>query len=285
MLRVPARAVRVFRSFSSASPPFSATAPRGFDPQDPTTKPPADYSAFLDFDDKLKKAQGKRNAAEKKKKPRIATDGPPSIGRLGPLKRENRPTLTNSMLKGVVFDLSALLNFFPDGDGDATLKPEIVSDEKWNVGNGARETMLWAESRGLKTAVLPRLALSADVANDLVDFTVNSFQDKLGHTFERVMGNVHEKDSGVLTEALIRECARMELEPKEVMVVTLSPMVVAAAKAKEMHTTALKNGSKNGKAQRQAHFKIEELLHLKDVVEGLNGISYRRDAVVAGSPR
>ena len=90
------------------------------------------------------------------------------------------------------------------------------------------------------------------------------------------MGNVHEKDSGVLTEALIRECARMELEPKEVMVVTLSPMVVAAAKAKEMHTTALKNGSKNGKAQRQAHFKIEELLHLKDVVEGLNGISYRR---------
>ena len=84
------------------------------------------------------------------------------------------------MLKGVVFDLSALLNFFPDGDGDATLKPEIVSDEKWNVGNGARETMLWAESRGLKTAVLPRLALSADVANDLVDFTVNSFQESLG---------------------------------------------------------------------------------------------------------
>ena len=258
-----------------------ATAPRGFDPQDPTTKPPADYSAFLDFDDKLK-GEGKRNAA-KKKKPRIATDGPPSIGRLGPLKRENRPTLTNSMLKGVVFDLGSV-ELFPDGDGDATLKPEIVSDEKWNVGNGAREPCS-GQSHGLEDCCAPATGPICGCRNDLVDFTVNSFQDKLGHTFERVMGNVHEKDSGVLTEALIRECARMELEPKEVMVVTLSPMVVAAAKAKEMHTTALKNGSKNGKAQRQAHFKIEQLLHLKDVVEGLNGISYRRDAVVAGSPR
>lgn len=290
LVRLPLRAVRVLRSFSSgpgaARASLSATRPRAFDPRDPTTKPPPDYSAFLDFDEKLEKARTKRS---KEDKPIISTDGPPSIGRLGPLKRENRPKLTNSVLKGVVFDLGALMNFFPDGDGDAALKPELVSDERWNVGNGARETIMWVEGRGLKTAVLPRLALSADVGRKLVDFTVDSFQEKLGHSFERVLNNVHTVDKGVaargVAKELLGECQRMQLEPKEVMVVTLSPMVIAAAKEQRMHTTALKNGSKNGRAQRQANFKIEALAELKSVVEELNGISYRRDAVEAGAPR
>jgi hypothetical protein len=310
MLRLPSRAVLLLRSFSSSacscsssssssssSSVFSATRPRAFDPRDPKTKPPPDYSAFVNFDEKLKKAQARRqvldrtgSSSSEDSTPVIATDGPPSIGRLGPLKRENRPRLTDSALKGVVFDLGALLNFFPAGDnGDAALKPELVSDERWNVGNGARETMMWVEGRGLQTAVLPRLALSADVAGDLVDFTVGSFQEKLGHSFERVLGNVHavDKDGAarVVEKELLQECRHMGLEPKEVMVVTLSPMVVAAAKRQHMHTTVLKNGSQNGKAQRLANFKIGALAELKGVVEELNGISYRKDAVEAGAPR
>lgn len=231
---------------------------------------------YIDFDEKLRKAQGKRAGSEKSE-PRLDTDGPPSIGRLGPLQRKNRPTLTNSVLKGVIFDLSCLLNFFPAGNGDEAMKPELVSDSRWNVGNGARDTLMWVESRGLKTSILPRLFLSKD-ASHLLNFTLGSFQERLGHDFEQVMDNIPlSNETDKIEWALLEESQRMGIEAKEVMVVTLSPMIVGCAKKAHMHTTALK-GNRNGPALRQADFKIATLGELRSKIEELNGISYRKDS-------
>ena len=87
---------------------------------------------------------------------------------------------TESPLKGVIFDLAALLNTTPSDSGDAALEGNIVSDSHWNIGFGAREALLYLNARGIKTALLPRILIDN---KQLVDGTIDVFEERMNYEF------------------------------------------------------------------------------------------------------
>ncbi len=264
--------------------PLHATAAAGADPDPERRIGPDDplsrsNAGFLDFQEKLDKAIAQRGAHEEKTRgatgrPLLDTDGPPAMGKLGHEALKGfRPAIGTSALQGVVFDLSSLLNVLPADNGDAALKSEVVSNSVWNIGEGAREAIVYLEGRGIQTAVLPRLHLDAD--SDLVEYTVDQFQERLDHRFRLVAQNVPLKDVGPSLAATVKG---MRLASKHVMVVSFSPMVLQQAKDSRMLTCAVSMGGKNWKAKSIAAYSIAAgagMTKLKDCVEEMNGISFR----------
>ena len=248
---------------------------RRIGPDDPLS---SSNEGFLNFQEKLDKAIAQRSAHEEKAgtkgRPLLDTDGPPAMGKLGHEALKGfRPAIGTSALQGVVFDLSSLLNVLPTDNGDAALKSEVVSNSVWNIGEGAREAIIYLEGRGIQTAVLPRLHL--DENSELVQYTVDQFQERLDHRFRLVAQNVPLRDVGSSLAAAVKG---MRLASKHVMVVSYSPMVLQQAKDSRMLTCAVSMGGKNWKAKSIAAYSIaagEGMTKLKDCVEEMNGISFR----------
>jgi hypothetical protein len=212
-----------------------------------------------------------KGAEDGKPKMDVQTDGPMGVGILSQDALKNyRPTITDSPLKGIIFDLATLLNVTPKDSGDDAMEGNIISDSHWNIGRGARETLMYINARGIKTALLPRIFIDNKL---LVDGTVDVFEDRLNYRFKYHAENTSQLKhvSGNLNSISLE----MGLDKKSIMCVSMSEHVIREAKKQNMFTCAMSLGSKNWKTSQAALNKIVKMDELKSHVEELNGITYR----------
>jgi hypothetical protein len=176
----------------------------------------------------------------------------------------------SSPLQGVIFDLATLLNVTPADSGDAPMEGNIVSDSHWNVGRGARNMLMYLESRGLRVGLLPRILVNN---KKLIDGTIEIFEQRMDYSFlYQAENSVQPK---TLETNLSETVSKMSLDPQNVMVVSMSEQVIQTAKTMNMYTCAKSLGGKNWKATSAALQQIKEMEDLKAHVEELNGITYR----------
>jgi len=176
----------------------------------------------------------------------------------------------SSPLHGVIFDLATLLNVTPADSGDKPMEGNIVSDSHWNVGAGARNMLMYLESRGLRVGLLPRILMDN---KKLIDGTIKIFEERMDFSFSHQAEN-SAQSKNVMTN-LNDIVAKMSLNPNNVMVVSMSEQVINTAKTMNMYTCAKSLGGKNWKATSAALQQIKEMEDLKAHVEELNGITYR----------
>ena len=208
---------------------------------------------------------------ESKKEMEVHTDGPMGVGHISQdALKDYRPTITDSPLKGVVFDLATLLNVTPPDSGDAAMEGNIVSDSHWNIGYGAREMLMYLGARGIKTALLPRVLVDS---KRLVDGTVEVFEERMNYDFKYHAENTSQmKHVGRNLDDII---LKMGLSSNDIMCVSMSEQVLREAKTKNMYTCAMSLGGKNWKATQLALNKIVRMEDLLPHVEELNGITFR----------
>jgi hypothetical protein len=200
----------------------------------------------------------------------VQTDGPMGVGKISQdALKEFRPKITTSALKGVVFDLATILNVKPS-DPDAALEDKIVSDDIWNIGEGAREFLMYLESRGLKVALLPRLLIDRQ---KLIDGTIDVFEERMNYNFRYHAANAAQLKQ---VETNLQDIStKMNLETKDIMCVSMSEHVIRSAKDVNMYTCAFNLGGKNWKTKQQALYNVNKIGEMKSHVEELNGITFR----------
>ena len=57
-----------------------------------------------------------------------------------------------------------------------------MSDSHWNVGAGARNMLMYLESRGLRVGLLPRILMDN---KKLIDGTIKIFEERMDFSFSR----------------------------------------------------------------------------------------------------
>lgn len=145
-----------------------------------------------------------------------------------------------------------------------------MSDSHWNVGAGARNMLMYLESRGLRVGLLPRILMDN---KKLIDGTIKIFEERMDFSFSHQAEN-SAQSKNVMTN-LNDIVAKMSLNKNNVMVVSMSEQVINTAKTMNMYTCAKNLGGKNWKATSAALQQIKEMEDLKAHVEELNGITYR----------
>ena len=227
--------------------------------------------------DKMHKAGKSSQSGQKEKNHmNVQTDGPMGVGIISQdALKKYRPKISDSPLKGVIFDLTTLLNMKPSNP-DAAVEDNVVSDDSWNIGKGGREMLMYLESRGVRVALLPRM-FNDNSRNK--EFTINTFETKMNYTFPYQADNAaFLKD---VEKSLKDVTQKMSLTSKDVMCVSMSEGVIDTAKKINMISTSFRVTQKgkrdiNWKASDKAIYKIEELGQLKEHVEELNGITFRK---------
>ena len=118
----------------------------------------------------------------------LAGEGPPPpgaslVGSAEEVLKTQPPALTNSKLKGLIFDMNVLLL-----DVDATKGVTSVGSwESWNTQPGVKGLLTYLHTRGLKAGLLP----SFDIVGkpELVQKGLSALSEQVQYKFEHVTEN------------------------------------------------------------------------------------------------
>jgi len=215
---------------------------------------------------------------EFKQKTILPGEGPPPpgaslVGSAEEVLNTQPPALTNSKLKGFVFDMNVLLL-------DVTSKKGITAVggwDSWNTQPGVKGLLTYLHTRGLKAGLLP----SFDIVGKpgLVEKGIAALSDQVQYKFNHVMENnppsASKQKLSVFSSNIDSLQSKWGVRKEEIMVFSMDEELIATAKEREYFTCALKVQNKNWQAARAADYSVKNMNDVKLVIEELNGISFR----------
>ena len=216
----------------------------------------------------------------------LAGEGPPpperGTGDADALLRSAAPKITNSKLKAIVFDMSVLVLHNPEtGDPNGIGFTSVGGWDSWNIKQGTKGLLGYLHTRGIKSALLPRLDIRND--DELVDKAINALSEQMQFEFSYIAPNdppTLDKSKSQLIDNLehLRKYNFNSIERNDMMVFSIDQDVIQEAKDANFLTCAFKLGGANWKAARIASNTVNDMDSMKLIIEDYNGISFRNRA-------
>jgi len=163
------------------------------------------------------------------------------------------------------------------------------------LGPPVVEMMEWLAWRGLRLGLLPRgrraLTRAALVGggkggegvkllslwNEESEVREEEGQEEEGGEEGEVEGEDEKGKTRWRVETEMRRlCEHVQLEPRQLLVVTGEPLLVEVGRGQGCFTCLLGEEGEEGKRKGREDYRIEAWDAVRDVVEDLNGVSYRR---------